>query len=550
MKIAIVTMEVHGGRCEKNFAYMMEQIRRAREDQAELIVFPQDCISGAYYGDSLRNADYCRYLDQFNDRLIQESADIAIAWGNLRYRAHQCFHCAFFAYQGESYLRVKQKETSPFFHEEGFKELGIQREIPFHDQVLALNFGTQIQIADWNINLDARPLNLHEEIQLHGNVIYVNAVGMQNEGKAVVMMEGGSACYRAGKCLWQQPYGQAGYALIDTESDRTTTPEKRRLAPLLAAAIRGFDAQILGGKCPWIVGLSGGLDSSVSAALLVYALGSERVIGYGMSSDHNRQATKDNARELAKALSIAYHEGSILPLVAATKATLAQYGYDKVEGLPLENIQARLRGHLLSSFASLHGGVVVNNGNKVENALGYCTMYGDAIGALGILGDLTKVQLFALARELNHCLPQPAIPENLIARNDHGQIHFTVAPSAELRDDQVDPMKWYYHDYLVDHLGWDLTLTELLQGYLDGSFGNDELRAIMRFYGLDDPECFLQDLDWFLTTMRRNMFKHTQVPPILTVTDNGYALRREVQGFDERESVRDLIAAIRAMKRE
>ena len=118
-----------------------------------------------------------------------------------------------------------------------------------------------------------------------------------------------------------------------------------------------------------------------------------------MSSENNSAATKNNARQLAEALAIEYHEGSILPLVNATKDTLAAYGYDQVEGLTLENIQARLRGHLLSSFASLHGGVVVNNGNKVENALGYCTMYGDAIGALGILGDLTKVQLFDLARD-------------------------------------------------------------------------------------------------------------------------------------------------------
>lgn len=549
MKIAMVTMEVRGGRCEENFAYMMKQIQQARADHAELIIFPQDCISGAYFGDLLQDEEYCRYLDHFNERLIQASMDLAIVWGNIRYRAHQCFHCAFFAYQGETYMRVKKKEHNPFFHEESFEELGINRAIPFHDDILALNFGTAIQIADWNINLDARPLNLHEERKLHGNVIYVNAVGMQNEGKAVVMMEGGSACYREGKCLWQQPYGQAGYTLIDTEALEESTAQPRALAPLLATAIRGFDEQILGGQCPWIVGLSGGLDSSVSAALLVYALGKERVIGYGMSSAHNSHATKDNARQLAAALDIAYHEGSILPLVEATKTTLAQYGYDKVEGLPLENIQARLRGHLLSSFASLHGGVVVNNGNKVENALGYCTMYGDAVGALGILGDLTKVQLFDLARELNHLLPQPAIPENLLPQFDHGQIHFEVAPTAELRDDQVDPMKWFYHDYLVDHLGWDLTLHQLLQQYLDGSLLHGELREVMLFYGLDDPECFLNDLDWFLKTVSRNRFKHTQVPAILTVTDNGYALRREIQGFDERESLRNLITAIQTMKK-
>lgn len=549
MKVAMVTMEVHGGRCEENFAYMMKQIQRARADHADLIVFPQDCISGAYWGDSLQNEDYCRYLDQFNERLIQESMDLAIAWGNLRYRSHQRFHCAFFAYQGETYMRVKKKSHSPFFREDSFQELGINRAISLHDEVLALNFGSDIQLADWNINIDARPFDIHEAMELHGNVIYVNAVGMQNEGKAVVMMEGGSAIYREGKCLWQQPYGEAGYALIDTDVNREQAKQPRKLAALLAGAIRGFDQQILGGKCPWIVGLSGGLDSSVSAALLTYALGKDRVIGYGMSSENNSHATKNNARQLASALEIEYHEGSILPLVETTKITLASYGYDQVEGLTLENIQARLRGHLLSSFASLHGGVVVNNGNKVENALGYCTMYGDAIGALGILGDLTKVQLFKLSSELNQIFKKPVIPENLLPQCEHGQIHFEVAPSAELRYDQVDPMKWFYHDYLVDHLGRDLTLHQFLRGYLDGSLMQGELRDIMLFYGLDDPECFLTDLNWFLATAQRNMFKHTQVPAILTVSRNGYALRHEIQGFDERESLQELMAGVSAMKK-
>ncbi len=549
MKIAMVTMAVHGGRCEENFAYMMKQIERAREDHADMIVFPQDCISGAYVGDTLYNEDYCRYLDQFNERLIQESMDVAIVWGNLRYRSHQRFHCAFFAYQGETVMRVKQRSRSPFFHEEMYHELGINRSISFHDHALALNFGSDIQLADWNVNIDARPYNIHEENKLRGNVIYVNAVGMQNEGKAVVMMEGGSALYREGKCLWQQPYGKAGYALVDTEADMETIKQPRQPAVLLAEAIRGFDQQILGGKCPWIVGLSGGLDSSVSAALLVYALGKERVIGYGMSSENNSAATKNNARQLAEALAIEYHEGSILPLVNATKDTLAAYGYDQVEGLTLENIQARLRGHLLSSFASLHGGVVVNNGNKVENALGYCTMYGDAIGALGILGDLTKVQLFDLARDLNQCFAKIVIPENLLPQCENGKIHFEVAPSAELRHDQVDPMKWFYHDYLVDHLGRDLTLHQLLQGYLDGSLLNGEMREIMLFYGLDDPQCFLKDLNWFVMTLQRNCFKHTQVPAILTVSENGYALRHEIQGFDERESLQELLRAIEVMKK-
>ena len=101
----------------------------------------------------------------------------------------------------------------------------------------------------------------------------------------------------------------------------------------------------------------------------------------------------------------------------------------------------------------------------------------------------------------------------------------------------------------MDHLGRDLTLHQFLRGYLDGSLMQGELRDIMLFYGLDDPECFLTDLNWFLATAQRNMFKHTQVPAILTVSRNGYALRHEIQGFDERESLQELMAGVSAMKK-
>lgn len=547
MKAAVVTMEVHAGACEENYTLMCEEIERAKKDHADIVIFPQNCISG-HVGDAFENPDYCRYLDRFNEQIVEQSEDIAIVWGNVKYRGGKLFNCAFMAYQKETYLRVKSKDHKGFVSADAFCELGINKAIPFHDEVLALNFATELQLADWNINLDMRPYDVHEKPKLHGNVIYVNAVGMQNVGKAVVMMEGGSCIYREGKCMWQIPYGQSGYALVDTEDLHEQKPFERDMSELLAQAIRGFDQQILGGRCPWIIGLSGGLDSSVSAALLTYALGKDRLIGYGMSTANNSAKTKENARDLAAALDISFHEGSIVPLVEATQKVLTRYGYDEAEGLVLENIQARMRGHLLSTFAACHGGVVVNNGNKVENALGYCTMYGDAIGAIGILGDLTKVQLFDLAKELNKRFGKIVVPENLLGKNEGGKISFEVAPSAELKQDQVDPMKWFYHDYLCDHLGRDLTLHGLLRSYLDGSLLRSELHDIMRFYHLDDPKIFLADLQWFLSTCKRNLFKHTQVPVILSVSQNAYAFRKEVQGFDETPSLRELLDAIACMK--
>lgn len=548
MKIVIVTMEVKTGQCEANAAYMKEMILKAKADHADMIVFPQNAISGYYNGDAWRDPAWCRYVDHFNTELIACSEDIAIVWGNIKYRGGKLFNCVFFAYQGETYMRVRKKEKSAFAQDEAFAELDINSAIDFQENVLALNFGSQLQLADWNINLDAQPFDIHHSHTYKGNVIYVNAVGMQMCGKSVMVMEGGSYICKEGQLCYQMPYGKAGYALIDLDEVTAHEPETPVLCDILACGIKGFDEQILGGRTPWIIGLSGGLDSSISAALLTYALGKERLLGYGMRTKHNSAATRDNAEQLANALGIPYVDGTITPLIEASKQVLHAYGYEKVEGLTLENIQARLRGHLLSSFASIHGGVVVNNGNKVENALGYCTLYGDAIGALGVIGDLTKVQLFTLAKELNARFEREVIPENLLPTLTNGKIHFEVPPTAELKDEQIDPMKWFYHDYLVDHLGRDLTISDFMKQYIDGSLFQQELGAYMCFYGLDDPILFLEDLDWFMNTCRRNLFKHTQVPVILSVSTNSYALRKEVQAYFDTAYLKEQREQILAMK--
>lgn len=547
MKIVIVSMEVKSGKCEENFSYMAKQIEQAKKDKAQMIVFPQNAISGYMLGDVWNDNAWCNYVDSFNELLIAMADDIAIVWGNIKFRAHSLFNAAFFAYQGQTHMCVKKKSKSPFAMDSNFEELAIQSSIEFQDQIFALNFGNEIQMADFNINLDAHAFDVHAKRNFHGNVIYVNSVGMQNCGKSVVVMEGGSFLMHQSDLKFQVPFGDTGSYMVDLDNLEHQEPQSSDLLKMLRLAIQGFDEQVFGKRFPWIVGLSGGLDSSVSAALLVDALGKERVFGYGMSTTYNSDKTKNNAKQSAELLGVVYREGSIEPLVQASEHVLHTYGYEEVQGLTLENIQARLRGHLLSSFASLHGGVVVNNGNKVENALGYCTLYGDAIGALGVLGDLTKVQLFALAKQLNVRFEKEVIPVSLLPTITDTDIHFDVAPAAELKDNQKDPMKWYYHDYLVDHLGRDMSLVSLLKSYIDGSLLQSEIGDIMRIYHLDEPSVFLEDFDWFTKTMGRNAFKHLQVPPIISLSCNAFAFRQNVQANVDQGYIDELCKKITKM---
>ncbi len=396
-----------------------------------------------------------------------------------------------------------------------------------------------ISSSPWTLNKELSRIKRVREHQINLDdkmvkLLYVNACGMQNTGKNVLLFDGDSTLYDASGEIQieaNDTFEQELLVFKLTDKIQAKKPENKLLKGLIVA-IKEFDKQILGGKMPWIIGMSGGIDSSLNAVLLVKALGNKRVIGYNMSSRFNSDKTIDIAQELAIKLGIEYHEGSFESLTKATNETLTSYQIDPLEeGLPYENIQARLRGHLLSSFAAYKGGVVCNNGNKVELALGYATLYGDTIGALSTLGDLTKVQIFELCTSINKIYNDELIDPSLIGELKKGKYIFGLIPSAELKPNQIDPMKWGYHDWLVQYLieypshhpiAW-------LKAYKDGSWKKTPVYETMLAYGLDHPRAFAEDFVWFMKAWQKGIFKRIQFPPIVTVNRGSF-------GFDYRES--------------
>lgn len=549
MRVVIVSMNVKQGKCEENFRFMEEQIKRAIDEQAEMIVFPQNAISGYFLGDKWLDASWCIYVDSYNKRLVELSDEIAIVWGNIKYRNKRRFNAAFFAYQGRTHMRVKKNEHHASMDDARyFEESEINGAIEYKGYVLALNFHKETQLADMNINLDAHPYDMDEEVTCKGNMIYVNAVGMQNTGKSVMVMQGGCYVRNHKKTIYQSPFFECAYQMIDIEEDQELQIQQPRLLDALRCGIREFDAQIFGGHIPWVVGLSGGLDSSVTCAILAYSLGSERIYGFNMATKHNRDITKQNAAQEAKALGIHYQEGNIQSFIDASKDVFMQaFGYDTKESLVNENIQARARGYLLCGFAGILGGVIVNNANKVESALGYCTLYGDSVGAISLIGDLTKVQLFTLAKELNALYGQSIIPACLLPDIQGDTITWEMAPSAELKDGQLDPMKWFYHDYLIEHVGNDISIISFLKQYREGTIWDSEIGSWMRYYGLDNPAAFLKDFDWFLNTIEKNAFKRYQMPPLLSLHTHTFANTLESQMKFDHNMYESLLEDIKTM---
>lgn len=549
MKIVLSSMQIIPGECERNYLQMKKQIKEAIALNADLIVFPQNVISSPYLGDAWLNKDFCQAADSYNELLIEASDQIAIIWGNVKYRHGHLFNCAFFAWQKETRMKVKQAEHHFMDEALYFDELGMDSEIEFKGELLKLNFGTETAEDVFNVNLDAHPYSRDQICSLSHSGVYVNALCVDSYGKNVFVCAGGPAYYQAGELIANAPFLHDGMMLIDTEKPEAMTHEISDLDVLLYG-LKAFDKQVLGGHMPWIIGLSGGLDSSVNAALITMAFGPDRVFAYNLATKHNSESTKQNAQKLADALGISLNNGVITQLVDASRDVLCkEYGYDdtKWPSLVMENIQARIRGHLLSSFAAIHGGVVVNNGNKVEVALGYCTLYGDAIGVVSPIGDCSKVDLFALSKQINELYEKEVIPFNLLPKVTD-KIEWETPPSAELKADQLDPMKWFYHDMLLEDLLAGMDACEFLEAYLNNELMNSKYGFWLKYYGLDKPQEFVKDFRWFTSTLRRNAFKQLQSPPLIALTSKPFGSIPVVQGRVAYPQTEDLLNKINEME--
>ena len=561
MKVAIGQLNIRQGELKRNFAAVKRMTEEAKKEGAELIVFPELCLSGLCTGDHWNHQDFRDSVDAYNEQTVELADSIAILFGSSFCRSGLLFSGAYLAVdrqlvKASTGLEAAVKTEPGFkgYHEENWFAFGAGKqhfdaEINGQKVRIAVSFTDEASGGDLNVILGHDPYLFNERKIRNG--LYVNPVGSENTGKAVFGLAGNSGFYNKGRKQWGCRHFEEELKVCELDAREEVPAEKTLLLDALTMILREFDAQQFASSMKWIIGLSGGLDSSICAALLVKALGPDRVVGYNMASSYNSVTTKGNARQLADNLGMQIREGSIVPLVEATKQIMNEYGYtEEYPSLVYENIQARIRGHLLSTFASVENGVIYNNGNKIETALGYCTLYGDSIGALCTLSDLTKVQLFDLAREINSFFGKEVIPVNLLPEVIGDTVKWEMPPSAELRDNQFDPMKWFYHDWLVDGIMKDNGfLLKVMSQYESGAIFNMEIGHWLKYYGLDDPEAFINDLQWILKCMKRNVFKRIQSPPVVAFSDYAYGVRNECQqNPDDSLAFQELRARILAKK--
>ncbi len=242
-----------------------------------------------------------------------------------------------------------------------------------------------------------------------------------------------------------------------------------------------------------VIGLSGGIDSSLVVCLAVDALGRENVVGVTMPSPFSSRGTRRDARKLARTLEIEFHQLPITGVFSAYRRALAGLFKGLKEDVAEENIQARIRGNLLMALSNKFGWLVLNTGNKSELGVGYCTLYGDMAGGFAVIKDVPKTLVYALARYRNARDRRPVIPESVLTR----------PPSAELRPDQTDqdtlPPYEVLDPILQAYVEEDRSLSEIVAMGFDGA-------TVRRVIGMVD----------------RNEYKRRQSPPGIKITPRAF----------------------------
>jgi NAD+ synthase (glutamine-hydrolysing) len=272
-----------------------------------------------------------------------------------------------------------------------------------------------------------------------------------------------------------------------------------------------FDALVLGvrdyahksGFKQGLVALSGGIDSAVVGVLTAAALGPKNVTGVSLPSTISSQHSKDDARELAANLGIAFHTIGIAEVVAAAESVLGPAFAGRARDVTEENIQARVRGVLMMALSNKTGALLLTTGNKSEMAVGYCTLYGDMCGGLAVISDVFKTQVYALARWINddarHAGRPPPLPQSTIDK----------VPSAELRPGQTD------QDSLPPY---DL-LDTILRGYVEEGLARRDLVAQGYPAAVVDEVARKVDL---------NEYKRKQAAPGLKITPLAFGVGRRI----------------------
>ena len=453
MRIAIAQLNQVIGDLAGNAARILDATAAARRAGADLVVTPELSICGYPPEDLLLRPAFVAACGREVERMAAAAEGPTLLVGFPEVASGKCYN-AVAALRGGRVSAVYRKQRLPnytVFDEERYFEPGnepclldvagvrvgiiICEDVWFSEPALAArDAGAQLLVVPNGSPYHTQQQALRKRIVVARTkecglpVVYVNRVGGQDE----LVFDGASFVIDGNGALTQQlPAWHETLALVECDN---AVPKPVRgdidaqLEPHVYAALTmGVRDYVDKNRFPGVLlGLSGGVDSALTLAVAVDALGAARVRALMLPSVYNAAISLEDARSMAAGLGVRYDEIRIDPIMAAYKQALAEEFRGLPEDATEENIQARIRGNLLMALSNKHGSIVLTTGNKSEMAVGYATLYGDMAGGFAVLKDISKTLVYRLAHYRNSL--GRVIPERIITR----------PPSAELRANQLD----------------------------------------------------------------------------------------------------------------
>jgi NAD+ synthetase len=531
MKVAMAQINPTIGDFNGNLSRMIEAIHKAKTLKADLIVFPEMTTTGYPPKDFLDHQDFIQRNLDLCESLIKATTGVAVVCGyidrNDKETGKPLINAGIFFEDGKVRARFSKMllPTYDVFDETRYFEPAEEPTmIGFKDERIGLTICEDIwndrdffprriyqrdpidelanKEADLIINISASPYYHGKgqfKLQMLRNVakkyrvpvIYVNQVGGNDDllfdGCSLALGPDGHLCAQAAEF-------EEDLVVFDTdrlEGDKRDLPADDQASILRGLTMGTRDYMMKTGFQRAIVGLSGGIDSSLVLYIAGKAIGRENVTGVAMPSPYSSKESVEDARELSKRLGVEFR---IIPITGIFESYLREFKsnfQDLAQDVTEENIQARIRGNLLMALSNKFGALVLSTGNKSEIAVGYCTLYGDMSGGLAVISDVPKTMVYDLVRYIN--TTEKAIPERVL----------TKPPSAELRPNQIDQ----------DSLPPYEILDTILDHYIENKKGPDSIVKL----GFN-PEVVKQ----VIGMVDRNEYKRKQAPIGLKITSKAF----------------------------
>jgi len=520
LRVAIAQVNPVVGDVEANVTRMLEICRRAHDAlRADLVIFPELVLCGYPPEDLLFHRGFRRDVAEALARLGDSLDGMSVLVGYPEYAGDEIFNSAI-VLRPDGPPVVYRKQTLPnygVFDEKRYFSPGTQ---PCVVEMKGVRLGVTICEDIWGEEVARRTAAAGAEVLLSINgspydtsklarreavlrarstetglpIVYVNLAGGQDE----LVFDGGSmAVSREGEIVYRAPFFAEALELIEVEPGGRAVPAKVHPAPEFVEGVYralelGVADYVNKHDFPGVVlGLSGGVDSALTLAVAVDALGPERVRAVMMPSRHTSQMSRDDAERQARLLGVRYDVVSIEPIFEGARQALAEVFRGMPEDVTEENIQARCRGMILMAMSNKFGAMLLTTGNKSEMAVGYATLYGDMAGGFAPLKDCSKTLVYRLAAYRNR--NAEVIPWRVIER----------PPSAELRPDQRD----------TDSLPPYEVLDPILEAFIEEDCSVDQIvdrgyeRAVV---------------GRILAMVKHNEYKRRQAPPGIRISRRAF----------------------------